>query len=48
MSAWMETTDDPMLEGFVPPPEGSVVSRDNAIEPGDSLPAAEWLAERQQ
>ena len=46
MDAWMTATKDPMLDGFVPPPEGSVVSCDDALEPGDSLPATEWLAQR--
>jgi N-sulfoglucosamine sulfohydrolase len=47
MGTWMKDTKDPMLDGFVPPPEGSVISRNEALEPADSLPAAEWLAQRE-
>ena len=46
LTRWMEETDDPLLEGFVPPPSGSVISRDDGIEPREALPAEEWLAAR--
>jgi arylsulfatase A-like enzyme len=35
LGAWMEATDDPLLSGPIPPPEGAVCSEPTDVSPGD-------------
>jgi len=35
MQQWMENTRDPLLEGYVPKPEGAKVNRKRGVQPGD-------------
>ena len=35
LEAWMQATDDPLLDGEVPRPEGAVVSKPTDVNPAD-------------
>jgi arylsulfatase A-like enzyme len=36
LDTWMQTTDDPLLAGFVPPPEGAEVNDPAGVSPSES------------
>ncbi|MDA0746625.1 MAG: hypothetical protein O2954_08895 [bacterium] len=46
LRVWMEATEDPLLEGFVPPPPEATITKDDAREPNDTFSAEEWLMSR--
>jgi hypothetical protein len=37
LDAWMRETDDPLLRGPVPPPEGAMVNDQTQVSPDDPL-----------
>jgi hypothetical protein len=37
LEAWMRDTDDPLLNGPVPPPEGAIVSEQWQVSPDDPV-----------
>ena len=37
LEAWMERTDDPLLKGPVPVPEGAFVNDPDDLSPGDPV-----------
>jgi len=49
LQQWMHDTDDPLLQGFVPPPAGAIVNDPNGLSPRQTpLSAEEFVAMQQQ